>query len=224
MLDITVPEAIKNRFSCRSFLDKPVPEDVLTRLLENALRSPSGANIQASHIHVVTGEKKQQLQAATKQCFLESFTGDGYDFRVYPEKMSAGTKQRRDDCGERLYSTLEIPRDDRAARMVQTSKNAEFFNAPVGLIITVDACAAEAQLIDCGILLQSIMLLAEDEGLNSCPQGFWTMFPNTIRTVLGIKDELVVVGAAIGYQDEDAIVNTVRQPRLALDEAVTFHQ
>ncbi len=92
------------------------------------------------------------------------------------------------------------------------------------MAITPDPCVADCQLIDCGIFLQSIMLLAEEQGIGTCPQAFWTMWPDTIRQVLGINNELVAVGLAIGYKDSHALVNTVRQKRLALDEFVRVHE
>jgi len=89
--------------------------------------------------------------------------------------------------------------------------------------MTVDPCIADAQLVDCGILLQTIMLLAEEAGLSSCPQAFWTMWPNTIREVLGLENELVVVGLAIGYADTQAVVNSVRQPRVEMHDFIVTH-
>jgi nitroreductase len=224
MPSTSVLNALQSRYSCRAYLDKPVAAETLQRLLTNASISPSGTNLQPCKVHVVKGEKIQQLQQAVKAKFMDNIAGDGFDFRVYPENMSDALRQRRIDCGETLYNTLGIPRADRPARMKQTLKNSDFFGAPVGLIITVDPTITDGQLLDVGIMLQSIMLLAEEEGLSTCPQGFWTMWPNTIREVLGIDNELVAVGISVGYQDEDAIINTVRQSRLSFDEFVTIHE
>jgi nitroreductase len=123
--------------------------------------------------------------------------------------------------GSLFGEMVAVPFGDGSLRRIEMT-----YTIPVlqRMIITVDPCIAEAQLMDCGIFLQTVMLLAEEEGLGSCPQGFWALWPDTVRRVLGIKNELVVVGLAIGYTDSDAIVNTVRQTRLPLDEFVTVYE
>jgi nitroreductase len=201
-----------------------VPSEVLERLLVHAAFSPSGTNLQPWQVHVLTGNKKAALESSVLEKYPNAVHGEGFDFRVYPEHMTGAFRQRRSDCGERLYETLEIAREDRNGRINQALKNGTFFGAPVGLIITVDPAIAEMQLVDCGIFLQSLMLLAEAEGLASCAQSFWSMWPETIRSELNIENESIVCGLALGYQDPDARVNEVRQPRIALDEFVTFHQ
>jgi len=224
MAELPVTQALESRYSCRAYLDKPVPAATVQRILEKARLAPSGSNLQPCKLHVVnSANKRALLKQKIEQQFPGSPRGDGFDFSIYPEKISNDLRQRRFDCGETLYRTLNIPRDDKPGRYRQAMKNSDFFGAPIGLIMTVDPCIGDVQLVDCGILLQSIMLLAEAEGLSSCPQAFWTMWPNTIRDVLGIENELVVVGLAIGYQDPQAVVNTVRQPRLELGDFVVMH-
>lgn len=224
MVKLSVTQALENRYSCRAYLDKPVPDSILQRILSNARLAPSGSNLQPCKLHVVnSASKRALLKQKIEEQFPSSPRGDGVDFSIYPEKISDDLRQRRFDCGETLYRTLGIANDDKPGRYRQAMKNSDFFGAPVGLIVTVDPCIGDAQLLDCGILLQSIMLLAEEEGLSSCPQAFWTLWPNTIRDVLGIENELVVVGLAMGYQDPHALVNTVRQPRVDINDFVVMH-
>jgi len=224
MVKPSVTEALKSRYSCRAYLDKPVPDKIVQRILKNARYAPSGSNLQPCRLHVVnSASKRALLKQKIEEQFPSAPRGDGFDFSIYPEKISDDLRQRRFDCGETLYRALGIPREDKPGRYRQAMKNSDFFGAPVGLIMTVDPCIGDIQLVDCGILLQSIMLLAEEEGLSSCPQAFWTMWPNTIREVLDIENELVVVGLAMGYQDPQAIVNTVRQPRVGMSDFVVIH-
>jgi len=190
---------------------------VLQEVLENARRAPSGSNLQPCKLHVINSPSKRALlKSKIEEKFPSAPRGDGFDFRIYPEKISDDLRQRRSDCGD-------IPREDKIGRYQQALKNCDFFGAPVGIIMTVDPCIADAQLVDCGILLQTIMLLAEEAGLSSCPQAFWTMWPNTIREVLGLENELVVVGLAIGYADTQAVVNSVRQPRVEMHDFIVTH-
>jgi len=224
MQKMSVSQALIRRYSCRAYLDKPVSSMLLQDILENARRAPSGSNLQPCKLHVInSASKRALLKSKIEEKFPNTPRGDGFDFRIYPEKINDELRRRRSDCGETLYRALGIPREDKIGRYQQALKNSEFFGAPVAIIMTVDPCIADAQLVDCGILLQSIMLLAEEADLSSCPQAFWTMWPNTIREVLGLENELVVVGLAIGYADTEAVVNSVRQPRIDMDDFVVTH-
>lgn len=226
MTAVSVYEALKNRYSCRAYTDESVSIETLNRLFQRAALSPSGTNFQPWKLHVLTEEKKEELTKVVMERTMEgkfhSKRGESFDFRVYPENATEELWERRVACGERMYETIGIAREDKIGRITQVMKNAEFFGAPVGLILTVDPCVAEGQLMDCGIYMQSLMLLAEEEGLGACPQLFWALWANTVREVLGI-DDMVVAGFSLGYPDKDAPINTVRQPRLTPEEYVTYY-
>ena len=196
-MNSSVVNVLQNRFSCRAFLDKPVPKECLEALLQGAALSPSGTNLQPWKVHVLIGDKKASLVQAVMDKFPTAVHGEGFDFRVYPEQMTDELRQRRFECGERLYQTLGIPREDKPGRIKQALENGTFFGAPVGLIITVDPAIAEMQLVDCGIFLQSLMLIAEEEGLGTCAQGFWALWPETVRKELNIENEAIVCGVAL---------------------------
>ena len=53
---ISVSEAVDKRKSIRSFIDKPISNELLRQLLEKASRSPSGGNLQPWKIFVIYGE------------------------------------------------------------------------------------------------------------------------------------------------------------------------
>lgn len=218
-----VSDLLKSRFSCRAFTEKQVSQETILQLLEYATLSPSGTNLQPWKVHIVMGDMKDALSNAIKKKMPDAIKGEGFDFRIYPEEMSDDFRQRRNECSETLYGALGIPREDREGRIKYVMRNSEFFGAPVGFIITVDPCIAETQLVDCGIFLQSLMLLAEEAGLGTCSQGFWAAWPDTVREVLDIKDELVVVGLALGYKDPNSVINTVRQSRLQVEAFTTVH-
>ena len=135
-----------------------------------------------------------------------------------------GTPLSRWMPGEDLYErALGIARDDRAARLAQAARNLDFFGAPVGLIVTLDRSLCEAQFIDIGIFVQSILLLAQERGLATCPQASWTLWSSAVREALEIPDgEMVVVGIALGHAAADAPVNHIRQPRQSLAEFATL--
>ncbi len=70
---MAVLEAIKKRYSCRSYLDKPVEREKLEQILEAARLAPSAKNLQDWRFVVVTDkDKKQKLaEAANNQTFIE---------------------------------------------------------------------------------------------------------------------------------------------------------
>ncbi|MGH1373981.1 MAG: nitroreductase [Cellvibrionaceae bacterium] len=224
MAGLSVTESIKQRKSVREFQDKAVPRALLEEILQLALLSSSGSNLQPWKIHLVSGEAKEQLTQTVNERIMELPMGEGGDIPIYPEKLQEPWRQRRGVCGEVVYEALGIARDDKMARMMQVLKNFSFFGAPVGLIITMDRSLSKAQIVDIGLILQNIQLLAVERGLDTCAQASWTMWPKTVREVLGLEEsEMVMVGMALGYADTQAPVNHAKQSRVGLEEAVSFH-
>jgi len=130
MQKMSVSRALKRRYSCRAYLDKPVSSTVLRGLLENARRAPSGSNLQPCKLHIVNSARKRALlKSKIEEKFPSAPRGDGFDFRIYPEKISDELRQRRSDCGETLYRALGIPREDKSGRYQQALKNCDFFGA-----------------------------------------------------------------------------------------------
>jgi nitroreductase len=119
-----------------------------------------------------------------------------------------------------LYDALGIQRGDKAARAAQWQANFEFFGALVGLIFTMDKQMGPAQFMDLGIYLQSLMLLAQEEGFNTCSQLSWSAWPNTVRDILNI--EAVIAGMALGYGDPASRVNQYKTTRCTAQEFVSL--
>jgi len=68
-----VSEAIRNRYSCRHYQDKPLEQDKLAAVLEAARQAPSAKNLQDWRLVVVTDKqtKEKLAVAANNQTFLE---------------------------------------------------------------------------------------------------------------------------------------------------------
>jgi len=176
----TVSEALDTRITVRDFLDTPVPHDVLQRILEKSMRSASGGNLQPWKLHVMTSP------------------------------LWEPQRSWRYKLGEDMYGLVDIPRENKMGRLVWLAKNAKFFNAPVGIIITGDKRLDMPQYMDIGILLQSIMLLAREEGLHTAPQGWWRNWTSVCHELLDIpEEEEVLVGCALGFGNPDAPVNSL---------------
>ncbi len=219
----TVSEAIQARTSVRVFEDKQVPKDVIEEILGLAGNSASNSNIEARKVYVLSGEPLQTMVTEITTGLYSGEDPDPPEYPAYPPKLQEPYRSRRYACGEVMYAALEIPREDKTSRIQQVMKNYTFFGAPVGIIISMPANMLEGQVIDIGIYLQSLMLLANERGLATCAQASWAQCPNRVRSCLGIADdERIMVGLALGYADDDIAVNTLNHPRAELTDYVSL--
>jgi nitroreductase len=223
-----VSEAITSRRSIRAFLDRPVEEDVLRRIIERAARAPSGGNLQPWHIYMLRGEPLTQFKQLMSERVAaepggEGAGGEGVDYVMYPEKMGRAYMERRSTFGEALYTSLGIQRGDRESRSKWMHHNYQFYDAPAGLFCYVSREAGPMQWADLGMYLQSVMLLLREEGLDSCPQAAWARYGRTVSSFLRAPDDqMLFCGMAIGYADAEHPVNTFATERILTKEFATF--
>jgi nitroreductase len=218
-----VSEAILTRITTRAFLDKPVPGQVLREILEVAKRAPSGGNLQPWRVWVLGGEEMVRFKALIKEKLAVSPRGEGTEYHIYPPELKEPYKARRFKCGEDMYATINIPREDKFGRLINFARNFEFFGAPVGMFFAIDRQMQQGQWADLGMFMQSIMLLAREHGLHTCPQEAWAIWYKTVGEFFAIPPELMLFcGMGIGYMDEAHPINSLRTERAALDEFATF--
>jgi len=219
----SVSEALDTRITVRQFIDKAVPEDVLRGVLDKAMRSPSGGNLQPWKLHVMTGET---LSNFTKHATEITLAGkmEAPTHPAYPSPLWEPQRSWRYKLGEDMYALLGIPRENKMGRLVWLAQNSKFFEAPVGIIVTGDNRLNAPQHIDIGIFLQSVMLLAREAGLHTAPQGWWRNWSSVCHKFLDIPEtEEVIVGMGIGYGDPDAPVNKLYADRAELDDVARFY-
>lgn len=218
-----IDDALTARKSVRAFRPDPVPLSLVTEILEIASRAPSGTNIQPWKVHVVAGETRRRLEAEVLAHRETQPADDGAEFpRTSKRKEPYITRMRT--LGKEMYSLLGIPKGDKEANWRQWGRNYQFFDAPVGLLFTLDKDLDAMSFIDIGILMQSIMLAAKARGLDTCAQGAWNNYWSVTRRVLGVpEDEYIICGMSLGYADESAAVNTLVSERESLSDFVTFH-
>ena len=216
-------DTIKKRISTRAFLDKPVSQTQLRDILDCARWSPSGGNLQPWRVHVVTGAARDRLVQTVKDAIAANPFADEAALQVYPPKLAEPWRTRRFEVGEAMYEKLGIPREDKPARLAHLLRNYDFFGAPVGLFFSLDRQFDKGQWAHLGMFMQSIALIAEEQGLATCMQEAWSARAKTVSSHLGLSDhEQLYCGMALGYADPDAAVNTLRSARVPLDEFVTF--
>lgn len=223
----SVEAAITSRFSCRAFLrDKDVDRSLIEEILHVARQAASGTNTQPWKVYVLQDERRDafvaQMCEVVDAIQADPAMADEYRSKAdyYPEEWISPYIDRRRENGWSLYTLLGINKGEKDKMLAQTRRNFGFFDAPVGLMFTVDQAMGRGALIDYGMFLQNIMLLARAKGLHTCPQAAWNYYPKIILPWIGAGDqEKLVCGMSLGYADESAKVNTLETPR---EEVVDF--
>ncbi|MDR2091999.1 MAG: nitroreductase [Azoarcus sp.] len=217
-----VAETLRARRSTRRFLPTPVPREIVAELLELAARAPSGSNVQPWKVYALAGEAREALSAA----LLAQFGQDAREKReydYYPAEWTQPWLSRRRTLGFALYGLLGIAKGDKARMKEQTGRNFLFFDAPVGLIFTMDRHLAQGMFLDYGIFIGHLITAAQARGLASCVQTAFSDYPDTIRRQLGIgENEQVLAGLALGLPDPDAPENRLVAERETVDAFTTF--
>ncbi len=220
-----VDQVICSRRSLRAFLPTPIAHEDLRAILEVAARAPSGTNTQPWKVHVLTGESLQRLSAAILQAHNDPQVAQTHreEYRYYPVQWQSPYIDRRRKVGWDLYALLGLERENKVGMHAQHGRNYQFFDAPVGLIFTIDRVMEQGSWLDYGMFLQNIMLAARARGLDTCPQAAFTQYHRIIAEQLQLPaHEMLVCGMSMGYADPNKIENTLQTERAALDTFVRF--
>lgn len=228
-----VSQAVHRRTSVRAFLPDPVSGSVVRDILERALRSPSGGNLQPWRVHAVAGGAMAELRTLMAGRLVEAMSegmtrgggpgGEGSEYAVYPEGLHEPYRSRRFAVGEEMYARLGIERMDKAGRLMWFARNFDFFGAPVGLFFSLDRRMGPPQWSDMGMLMQTVMLLAVERGLDTCAQEAWSVWPKTVGGFLGLDaDHMLFAGMALGRRDPAHPLSEFRSGRATLDEVAVL--
>ncbi len=218
-----VSEALKSRITCRAFLDKPVPEETVRQILDEAKYAPSGGNLQPWHVYVLTGARLNAFLGIVAEKQKDAPFGEGTEYDIYPKGLTDPYKARRFKCGEDMYATIGVTREDKAGRLQQFARNFRFFDAPVAMFFAIDRQMGLGQWSDLGMFIQSAMLAAREHGLHTAPQEAWAIWHKTVSEFLAMPEELMLFcGMGLGYMDERAPINNLRTDRAPLEEFATF--
>jgi nitroreductase len=195
----------------------------MRRILDTARRAPSGGNLQPWHVHVLWGRRMEEFRQLMAGKVRQQPAGEGTEYNIYPPNLKDPYRARRFKCGEDLYATIGVARNDRPARLAQFAKNYDFFGAPMALFFSVDRIMGPDQWADVGMFMQNVMLLIHDAGLHSCPQEAWAAWHKTVGEYLSLPAErMLFCGMAVGHGDTGAAINRLHTDRCELDEFVTF--
>ena len=223
-----VDAAITSRRSVRRFLPTPVSRETVEAILQVASRAPSGTNTQPWQVHVLTGEAKARLSACILAVYDDPVQAAQHtdEYAYYPREWRSPYIDRRRKVGWDLYGLLGIAKGDKAAMHAQHGRNYLFFDAPVGLIFTIDRVMEQGSWLDYGMFLQNIMVAARGRGLDTCPQAAFTTFHRVIEDELKLDaaTQQVVCGMALGWADPQAVENKLVTERAPVAEFTRFHE
>jgi nitroreductase len=220
-----VDAAITSRRSIRAFLPTPIAREDIEQLLQVAARAPSGTNTQPWKVYVLTGEKKQLLSERILAAHTDPEQARLHteEYAYYPREWVSPYVDRRRKVGWDLYALLGLTRENKAGMAAQHGRNYAFFDAPVGMIFTIDRIMEQGSWLDYGMFLQNIMVAARGRGLDTCPQAAFTQYHKIIREVLELPDnEMVVCGMSLGYAAPDRVENTLITEREPAANFVKF--
>jgi nitroreductase len=220
-----VDAAITSRRSIRAFLPTPVGRDDIEAIVDVATRAPSGSNTQPWKVYVLTGPARERLSAEILRAHNDPELGKQHteEYAYYPRKWISPYLERRRKIGWDLYTLLGLTRENKAGMHAQHGRNYRFFDAPVGMIFTIDRVMDQGSWLDYGMFLQNIMTAARARGLDTCPQAAFTPYHRIIAEVLRLPaNEMVVCGMALGYADESKIENSLVTEREPISNVVKF--
>ncbi|HWU26720.1 MAG TPA: nitroreductase [Rhizomicrobium sp.] len=220
---MNVSQAVRARRSIRAFLNKPVPEALLKEVVELASRAPSGGNLQPWRIYVVSGLPLANFKIRMAERLTVNPDSDPLEYHVYPASLWEPYRAHRFRVGEQLYALMGTSREDKAGRIRWFQRNYQFFGAPVALFTYIDNRMGKPQWSDLGMYLQTVMLLLQERGVDSCAQECWSNYHAEVRALLNPPAELMLFcGMAIGYADYEAPLNRLVTERAPLGEFASF--
>jgi nitroreductase len=217
-----IVEAIRSRKSIRGFRPDPVPKEVLRDILDIATRAPSAMNTQPWEITVVAGEALDKIRDGN----VEGLRSGAIPYPGLESRPYEGVyRQRQVDLAIQIFELMGIAREDRDKRAEWMQRGLRFFDAPVGIILSVDSSLDQrTALIDIGIITQTICLAALDYGLGTCVHDQGIMFPDVVRAVAGIPEsKRLIMCISIGYPDWDFPANKLQSKREPVDGITAWH-
>ncbi len=221
---MNVSDAVAYRRSVRGFTDQAVDVGLVQDIVQKAAHAATGGNLQPWHIDIVYGDAMARLKTIMAEKMAQGGQREEPEYDIYPPSLKFPYKDRRFEVGEMLYGAIGIPREDKIARAMWFARNFQFFGAPVGLFLTLDRQMGPPQWGDAGMMLQNIMLLLCEAGLDSCAQECWAIYPKTIGAFLGTPDDRILwTGMSIGYKDNTDPANALVPTRADAGEWMTVH-
>ncbi len=213
---------LRERWSCRAFENRPVPDATIERLLLLAQRSASWSNLQPWQVIVTRGAGTERFRAALRAHAEREGDRTVSDF-PRPAGYDGVYQERRRECGWQLYNAVGVTRGDRVASAREALRNFDLFDAPHSAIITTAASQGVYGAVDCGLYVGTFLLAAQSLGVGAVAQAALARWGPFVRDYFSLpEDRLVLVGISFGYPDLSHPVNSYRTSRADLDTVVQW--
>ncbi|MEW6275437.1 MAG: nitroreductase [Bacillota bacterium] len=218
---MNVLEALHSRHSVRAFKPNPIEKETLLKILQAANQAPSWGNSQPWEVFIAGGEALNRLREA----FLKRFEA-GSPMRPdlpRPQQWPPALQQRMAENAANRFAAMGLSPDDEAAKRAVTRRNYEFFGAPAVVYLCLERSLTPWSIFDVGMFAMSVMLAAQEYGVDSIPAVNLVAYPDLIRTELEIPENLtILLGIALGYGDLEHPANKPRSVRRPIQEVVRF--
>ncbi len=216
-----VIDALNSRHAVRAFKPDTVAKETIVKILAAATRAPSWADTQPWEVFVAGGEPLNRLRKAFLTRFEQGMPAQPDLPR--PKGWPPALQQRMAENTAHRFKALGVDRSDEEAKRANSRRNYEFFGAPSVVYLCMDRALTSWSIFDNGLLAQSIMLAAQEFGVDSVIAVNLVAYPDLIRTEIGVPENLLIlIGIALGYADPTQPTNQIRSLRRPLDEVVTF--
>ena len=216
-----VIKALNSRRSIRGFKKDPVPRDVIHKILEAAVRTPSGMNTQPWEFVVASGKVLDEIREECSKLFNEGSFPTNDMLRKPYEGIY---RQRQVDLAMEIFKIIGISREDKEARKKWMLRGFRFFDSPCQIVICAEKeMQYHLDMLGIGAICQSICLAALDFGLGTCIADQGIMYDQVWRKHAGIPEtKRLIAGITIGYPDEGFAVNKMITPREPVDKITTW--
>ena len=199
--------AIAFRHSIRYFSARPVPDPVLQAIAEDATRAPSQLNGQDWKIWISTGKSLDAIRSEFDERNRAGIP-PSTDFANLP------LSERSPEVRARMEAV--------AAEREALGLEAVLFHAPAVAFITIPKVHSEWMVLDAGALEAFLLLAAASRGVGSIPAFNLVRYPDIVKRVLGIADNLILaIGIGLGYP-ADSPLNRLRTGRVPVSEILTL--
>jgi nitroreductase len=214
---------VASRRSCRGYLPTSVERDVIEQIARAAQHSASWCNTQPWQVHIVSGQRRDELAEALTHSAIATFGQPDLSDFAFPREYTGVYAERRRAVGWQLYDAMGVERGDKTASAVQALRNFEFFGAPHVAIVTTPEALGTYGAVDCGVYVNSFLLAAQAAGVATCAQAALAQVSGAVREFLELGDDrLVVCAIAFGYADPDHPSASFTASRAPIGDAVTF--
>lgn len=215
---------VASRRSTRGYKPDPVPLELMQEIISVAKRAPSSMNTQPWNFHVITGAPLELIREGNTERMLAGAKVDR-EIKMSDHGYQNEHRDRQVGIAIQLFEAMGIERDDKARRQDWVMRGFRQFDAPVSVVITLDAALADDTVahFDCGAASYGLVLAATSKGLGCVINGQGIMQSSVVREHGNIpEDEVIMTCVAMGWPDDDFVANHVVSTRVENDEIASF--